>query len=176
MTLSLRRPQPAEAEAMARLHIACWRESYAGIVPAAALDAADPGERTARWQRSLADPDGFALAAFDGEEPAGFILARANGDPAIPGADGQVAALYVLKSHHRRGLGRNLLGAAARWWLARGGRSLGLGVLAANVDARRFYEAMGGRVAKTGTYNWGGHQLPDAIYVFDDLARLGDSL
>jgi ribosomal protein S18 acetylase RimI-like enzyme len=175
VSLTLRTPQLDEAEAIARLHIACWREAYDGIVPAAALAAADLAERTAKWQKSLADPDSFVLAAFDEQRPVAFILARPNRDPAIPGADAQIAALYVLKSHHRLRLGSRLMAAAARWWLARGGGSLGLGVLAANARAVAFYERLGGRVVKTGIYDWHGHKLPDAVYVFADLAALGRS-
>jgi GNAT superfamily N-acetyltransferase len=172
VSLALRAPVLDEAEAIARLHIACWREAYEGIVPAAALAAADVGERAAKWRRSLADPDSFVRAAFDDGSPVGFILARPNADPAIPGADGQVAALYVLRSHYRRGLGSRLMAAAAHWWQIRGGTSLGLGVLAANARAMAFYQRLGGRLAKTGIYDWNGHALPDVIYVFDDLTRL----
>lgn len=173
MNLVLRAPSLDEAEAMAALHIACWREAYAGIVPAEALAAADLDERTERWRKNLADPQSFVLGAYDDGTPVGFILARPNADPVIPGADGHIAALYVLKSHYRLKLGSRLMGAAARWWLARGGQSLGLGVLAANTRAMAFYERIGGRVAKRGTYLWDGrHPLADAIFVFENLTEL----
>lgn len=175
MKVTFRAPVIDEAEALARLHIACWREAYAGIVPDEALAAADLGERTQRWRKSIADPATFVLAAFDGETPLGFILARPNDDPAIPGADGQVAALYVLESHHRLKLGSRLIAAAARWWLTRGGTALGLGVLAENARAVAFYKRVGGRAVKRGTYNWAGHPLSDVIFVFDDLARLAEA-
>lgn len=176
MSLTLRAPSFDEAETMARLHIACWREAYAGIVPDEALAAADLGARTERWRKSLADPDSFALAAFSDETPVGFILARPNSDPAIIGADGQIAALYVLRSHYRLKLGSRLMAATARWWLARGGQSLGLGVLTDNARALAFYQRIGGRIAKRGTYMWDDrHPLADAIFIFDDLARLTSS-
>lgn len=172
MSLTLRVPAADEAEAIAHLHIACWREAYEGIVPADALAAADLSARTEKWRRNLTDGS-FALAAFDDETPVAFILARPNDDPAIPGADGQIAALYVLASHHRLKLGTKLMAAAARWWMARGGQSLGLGVLTDNSRAVAFYDRMGGRVVKRGIYRWDDrHPLPDAIFVFDDLARL----
>lgn len=168
----IRRPIPGEAEALARLHIRCWREAYAGIVPAALLASADLPSRIAAWQRHIGDPNRIVVAGFDGAEPAGLILAGANEDEALAGADGHVAALYVAASHQRLGLGRRLMGAAARAWLERGGTSITLGVLAENHNARRFYESLGGRLARTGTYAWEGHELPDAIYVFDNLAVL----
>ena len=172
MSLTLRAPVIDEAEAMARLHIACWREAYAGIVPAETLAAADLAQRSAVWRETIRDPDRFALAGFENQMPVAFILVRPNDDPAIIGADGQVAALYVLASHYRLKLGSRLLAAAARWWLTRGGTALGLGVLAANARAMAFYERMGGQVVKRGSFNWDGYELPDAKYVFDNLPQL----
>ena len=172
MSVVLRNPAIDEAEAIARLHIACWREAYPGIVPAAALAGADLGERTAKWRQSIADPDSFVLAVFDGGEPVAFILARPRSDADASAGDGEIPALYVRASHYRLKLGSRLMAAAAGWWLSREGRSLRLGVLAANVRAVAFYERLGGRVVKTGTYHWGGADLPDAIYVFDDLPAL----
>jgi hypothetical protein len=61
---------------------------------------------------------------------------------------------------------------AAQDWLAKGGHSLTVGVLAANAPARGFYESLGARHVKDGTYRWGGFDLPDVIYVFDGLAAL----
>ncbi len=157
---------------MARLHIACWREAYAGIVPADALAGADLDERSAKWRQSIADPASFVLGAFEGAEPVALILARPRSDPEASLGDGEIPALYVRASHYRRRLGSRLMAGAAGWWLGRGGHSLRLGVLAANARAVAFYERLGGRVVKTGTYRWGGAEIPDAWYLFEDLAAL----
>jgi len=175
VTILFRTPQFAEAEEMARLHIACWHEAYQGLVPDDTLAKADPVARIAMWQQRLGDKHGFVLAAYDGNAPIGFIMAGPNRDPAVPQADGHIAALYILKSHYRLGLGRHLMGKAAGWWLGQGGTSLGLGVLSGNARAMAFYSGMGGKIVKTGTYNWDGHELPDAIFLFDDLERLTSS-
>jgi ribosomal protein S18 acetylase RimI-like enzyme len=172
VSLDLRRPTDDEAEAIARLHIACWREAYAGIVPAAALTGADLGERAAKWRQSIADPDSFAFAAFDAVEPVGLVLAQPGSVPDAPDGEGAIAALYVRASHYRMKLGTRLMAAAARWWLSRDGRTLRLGVLAANPRAIAFYDRMGGHAVKTTTYPWGGADLPHLIYVFDNLAAL----
>ena len=52
------------------------------------------------------------------------------------------------------------------------GHALALGVLAENKRARLFYESLGGKLIKTGTYEWDGFPLADAIYNFDDLPAL----
>ena len=173
MTIRLARPLPHEAGDLAALHVACWREAYAGIVPQEILAPATASTRLAMWTAALANPDQIATAAYDGAEPVGFILAGPPLEPPFEGVDGQIPAFYIRASHYRRGIGRRLLADAAARWLARGGHSLTLGVLAGNVRARAFYEALGARLVRTGTYDWDGVPLPDAIYVFEPLEALG---
>ena len=174
MTIRIARPGRDEAAALASLHIRCWREAYGDLVPAQVLVNVDLEQRTAIWARALDDQDRIVLAAYDGEAPVGFIMAGPPTEHLFDGMDGHVSALYVAASHYRLGLGRMLLSAAAAQWLARGGKSLALGVMAANARARGFYDAAGGRVVSTGTYTWEGHSIPDAIYLFDDLETLAD--
>jgi len=168
----LRRPRADEAEAVARCHIACWREAYAAIVPAHILERAELGERTQRWQQHLADAELHVLAAFAGAECLGFILSGPPRDPSLPQDAGHVSALYVRERAQGRGLGRRFMAAAAADWQARGGRALAVGVLAENARARGFYEAMGGRLLHEGVWHWHGVALADAHYRYDDLAGL----
>ena len=171
MSASFRVPTVADAETIARLHVASWREAYAGIVPAAILDNVDIADRIARWGEYLAGEGVTFLAEVDGAA-AGFIRAGVPEEPMVAGADGHIFALYVLRRHHRRGLGGQLLGLAARAWLARGGAALSVGVLTGNLPAKAFYERLGARFVRAETYVWDGHELPESIYVFEDLTGL----
>jgi ribosomal protein S18 acetylase RimI-like enzyme len=167
------RPDGNLAEELARVHIACWCEAYHAIVPASVLQAAELEQHITKWQGFLADPERIIYAASTEENAvAGFVSAGPPSEILFDGMDGHVAALYILESFHRQGLGRRLLGAAAKQWLSRGGHSLALGVLAENHQARRFYESLGAKLVRTGTFEWYGHPLPDAIYVFENLAEL----
>lgn len=164
-------PTVADAADIARLHVASWREAYAGIVPQAVLDNVDMADRIARWQEHLAGEGVTFLAEMDGEA-AGFIRAGRLAEPLVARADGHIFALYVRERYHRRGIGRGLLGRAAAEWRGRGGRALSVGVLTANTRAVAFYEALGARFAMADTYRWDGYDLPESIYVFSDLAEL----
>lgn len=110
-----RMPTVADAEAIARLHVASWLETYAGIVPASVLDNVDVEDRIARW-RGYLDGDGVTVLAEVEGAAAGFIRAGALPEPLVDGADGHIFALYVLRRHHRQGIGRRLLGLAAKAW------------------------------------------------------------
>lgn len=171
MTADYRVPTLADAEAIARLHVASWREAYAGIVPSSILDTIDTDDRIARWREHLAADGVTVLAEVDGVA-AGFIRAGALSEPMVAGADGHIFALYVLRRHHRQGIGRRLLGLVAREWLARGGRALSVGVLTENAPALAFYQGVGASFAQAETYCWDGHELPESIYVFHNLQEL----
>ena len=157
---------------MAALHVQCWREAYSEIVPRELLATFSAEKRIPLWEKVIPDLERFALAAFDGDAPVGFVISGPGAERYIEDQDGNLDTIYIAASHYRRGIGRELLARAAQDWLARGGRTMTVGVLAQNLRARSFYESQGAKLAKLTTYNWDGHVLPDAIYVFEDLKRL----
>jgi ribosomal protein S18 acetylase RimI-like enzyme len=83
-----------------------------------------------------------------------------------------VSTLYVLRSAQRLGLGRRLLGAAARVLQANGADALTLWVLDGNRPARAFYERLGGvETAQRPVRGWGGG-LRESAFRWDDIASL----
>ena len=47
-----------------------------------------------------------------------------------------------------------------------------MGVLTQNAPALAFYQGVGARFVRHETYRWDGHDLPESIYIFKDLAAL----
>ena len=170
--LIYRRPEPHEAEGMASLHVQCWREAYAEILPAELLATFSAEKRLPLWQKVIPDEARFVLAAFDLSQPVGFVISGPSNERYIEDQDGNLDTIYIAASHYRKGIGRELLCRAAEDWQQRGGRTMTVGVLAKNIRARSFYESQGAKLAKLTTYIWDGHELPDAIYVFEDLKSL----
>jgi ribosomal protein S18 acetylase RimI-like enzyme len=167
--ITYRRPSPDEADAMAAFHVACWRESYADILPGTLMTSLVPSMRLTMWQSLPGNRERFVLTAWTEDLPIGFVISGPDPSPQAARTTGHIYGLYVARSQHRKGLGATLLKAAADDWLSRGGQTMTVGVLAANAPARSFYEAMGARVLRTGTYDWDGHQLAHVIYVFETL-------
>jgi ribosomal protein S18 acetylase RimI-like enzyme len=168
-----RRPLPAEAETFASLHVQCWKESYRGIVPDTLLDAAQPRDRYEMWHNIVVNPRRIVIGTWVEGVPAGFVVAGEPHQRILENEDGQLAALYILKRYHRMGIGSALVQQAAAQWRAMDGTSMSIGVLAANMNARAFYESLGAKLVRTGTYNWSGHEMPDCIYIWRDLAKIG---
>jgi ribosomal protein S18 acetylase RimI-like enzyme len=135
---------PADAEALARTHVAAWRETYRGLLPDGYLARMSEALHARRFARSLLQPgpDEVTLAAADRSGIVGYAEAGPS-RRRTPG-EAEVATLYVLREAQGYGLGRRLLTQAARALAARGARALVISVLAANAPARRFYEHLGG--------------------------------
>lgn len=134
--------RPEEARAIAEAHVASWRETYSGLLPDRVLDSLSVPERAALWRRVM-DGGGWVIAARDGGRIVGFASGGAARDADAGPRDGEIIALYLLRSHHGRGHGRALFQAACRRLARDGFRSLRLWVLAGN-PTRGFYGHLGG--------------------------------
>ena len=171
MEITYRKPSPAEADTFAALHVKCWKESYRGFVPDHLLDSAKPEDRFAMWRDITVNPRRIVIAGYDGVQPIGFTVAGEPHERNLDDEDGQLASLYILKSHQRLGIGRELVSRAASHWLTIGGQSMSFSVLAGNITAIKFYEALGAVLIKDDVFDWSGTSLPTKIYIWRNLAK-----
>ena len=163
---------PADIDAIARVHVQAWRESYIGLVPPEAFEHHSLETRIAQWRLTLSDADRSTLACEDEGAIRGFV----SGGPIKwtgLSTDSEVASLYLLDAVKRRGIGGTLFRQFMSVLARRGFASCGLWTLTNNVAARRFYEAMGGRADATRLDQRGGTAFEDIAYIWDDVARLG---
>jgi ribosomal protein S18 acetylase RimI-like enzyme len=158
---------PQDARAIAAVHVATWRDAYAGLMPDDLLDGLDVDERAETWRGRLGVlPDLVFVFVFalDGEVR-GFV----SGGPSRDGrAGGEVYAIYVDPGAQGRGAGRLLLEAAAGQLAGSGFAEASLWVLASNRAARGFYESQGWRPDGTEqpwTYHGVGEGLVEVRYV-----------
>lgn len=160
---------PADADAIIALHVASWRATYRGILPDAFLAAPLEAALGAKWRDLFARglPPGALLVAEDSAGLAGFVAAWRRP------AGAEVDNLHVRPGLHGRGLGRRLLGEAARRLHAMGCRAAWLEVLEGNDAALRFYTRLGGRAGPLTTAPLHGlPAIPERRVAFDDLDAL----
>ncbi|HYT69935.1 MAG TPA: GNAT family N-acetyltransferase [Gemmatimonadales bacterium] len=142
--MSHRRAGVADAEAIARLHIASWRAAYRGLLPDAFLDSQDLAERTDMWRGKLTDSSTTVLVA---EAAAGMLGFCACGPSHDPDADTstvwEIYNLHVTPDLRGGGIGGRLFDAAVSLGLQHGARDLTLWVLHGNSPAERFYQHKG---------------------------------
>lgn len=122
-----------DEDLIASLKIACWREAYPGILPQNILDGLDLRRSTMEWAHALRG--GIAWIAEQAGSPVGF--GHSSGD--------EVTTLYVRKTDHRHGVGRELLRHCFDEIACLGHDTAQLWVLEENERARYFYERMGGK-------------------------------
>lgn len=178
MDFTLRPATAADAESLARIHVAGWQESYGGLVDQAFLDSLDVARRTENWRGWLADGSTHVILAENEHGPAGFVSAGPLRTPP-PGMSmirplytAEIYALYLMPDQIRKGLGTQLMAAAATEMKARKHKSLCLWVLEGNKRAIAFYKARGGQKCGTKTVDIGGKMLPEAAFGWRDTAPL----
>ena len=141
--MKLRTATPADAPAIAEIHVATWRAAYRGLMPDDFLAALSVDERTQMWRNALSrpNPSRLTVAEFDGVL-GGFCVYGPTRDDWAP----DVAEIYALNIHPdrwRHGAGRALCEEAYGEAAARGHTSITLWVMAGNASAQRFYERLG---------------------------------
>ena len=163
---------PSDAEELARVHVASWRETYRGLLPDAFLARMSEPGFARRFRRALTEPgDGITLAAAN----RGGLMGYAQAGPSRYGVAGEaeIATLYVLRQAQGQGLGVRLMADTARALAARGWTSLMISVLRDNIPARGFYEHLGGEPeAARQERGPGGALLYEVAYRWPDIRML----
>jgi len=141
-TVRLRAARPDDLDAVATLFLACWRVSYAGVLPDAVVALFDEAGARALWQRALESPlPGSSGIVAEGPDGVAGII-RLGTDPDEPVA-GHVFSLYVDPAAQGLGIGGRLLREAMRQFHDAGRTEATLWVFAANAAARGFYARHG---------------------------------
>lgn len=172
--IKLRRAGPDDADRIAEVHIAAWRETYPGMIPPEKLAALDRDEWAQRWRVDLedGDPATAAFLALDRDGPAGFGLCRRQrSEKLLPlGFSGEITSLYLLRRIQRRRAGRRLLAEMAAHLLGQGCGSAAVWVFRDAAHARAFYAAHGAEpTGVAGVWEIYGMVLPDMAYGWRDL-------
>ena len=171
----IRRATADDAEAFEHVRIGTWQSTYRGLLPGAILDGMRPNvERREERLRELSEsPAEFCFVAEIAGEVVGFAIGcpERTGDPTYKG---EVAAIYVLPAHQRKGLGRALIRESVRELAAHGMTSLLIWVLRENRIGRAFYERLGGVARREKPVDMQG--IPpghvEVAYCWDDTAAL----
>ena len=117
--------------AIARVHIEADWDTYSALFGSEAY-ALQPAETVLRWRRALHNGDTLLVASDSGEIVG---LGHAQGD--------RIGALYLLRSHQRKGIGSALLSGLLSTLSKRGIDEARFDVVAKNKNAIAFYRSRG---------------------------------
>jgi ribosomal protein S18 acetylase RimI-like enzyme len=165
--MNFRRAEACDADRIAQLHAESWRRTYRGMMRDEFLDGDVLTNRCDAWRDLMATLSGekLVLLAEDGKSLAGFICVTGDQD-VLWGS--YIENLHVADAYMRRGVGRALMGHAAKWLRDSYTRSsVYLWVMRANGGARRFYETLGAsNVGERSLLDPGGGSALNCRYVW----------
>ena len=145
--VELRDATPADAHALATVHVASWRAAYRGLMPDEVLAGLSVPEREQLWSDRLTAQEArtSVVVATDAGRVVGFAAA---GPPLVPTdrADSTLGVLYALyldPDRWGRGIGTPLHAAALDRLVTHSFTHAGLWVLDGNLRALRFYHRHG---------------------------------
>jgi len=169
----IRDAQAGDATAIARVHVASWQSTYAGMLPANYLTGMSLRGAEARWRGSLPDrgPGSGTLVAVDEDGAVAGFCSFGPQRRGIDGFAGEVYALYLHDDARGRGMGRLLMAASAERMLAGGFRSGLVWCLSTN-PTRWFYERLGGVRVADRPGRFAGMDIVELAYGWRDLVPL----
>jgi L-amino acid N-acyltransferase YncA len=173
--MDIRPAQRSDASGIARVHVDCWRSTYAGLVPQAHLESLSHQQREKDWDCWLA-PSGtiHVFVAVEGSQIAGFASAgRYRGTNQDFKAE--LYAIYLLAEHQRKGIGSRLMRGVMEKLVQEHMTSMVAWVLALN-PARGFYEKLGGKPIAEKMVMVGGSKLPAVAYGWRDVSKVLERL
>ncbi len=142
-TIDIRAATSVDASAIAEIHVASWRATYPGIMPASYLAGLSVEQRTIAWRDVLDAGRPRVALAFTEGEPRGWIAYGPTRDSDKDPAWGEIEAIYLHPSHCDLGIGAALVAHARRSLHDAGHRWVSLWVLVENRRAKAFYEREG---------------------------------
>jgi L-amino acid N-acyltransferase YncA len=177
----IRPAAPADAPAIAQIHVDTWRDTYTGLMPEQYLiSRLDLARREGEWQSKLSRRSeseagvGWPVVAVVGDA----VVGVAHGGPnrgTEPAYDGELYLIYIRREAQRWGLGRRLTAAVVADLVGRGLSSMIVWVLADN-PSRLFYEALGGIVVGSKDVAVDTAVLKETAYGWPRLSTLQERL
>ena len=161
----IRQAAQEDARQIADILVEDWKMAYRGIIDDDYLDSMSVEER---YQRELHRYQVYRVAAVE-KEILGFTWNEmTDGED----SDCEIIAIYIRYSKRKGGIGKVLFKDSVDLFRTAGRKRMIIWCLRGNVEARKFYEKMGGTVYKTGTHRWGSREydMVSYLYLLDGLS------
>lgn len=165
--MKIRKAVVEDSTDIARVHVNSWRTTYQGIVPSIFLESLDMKVREARWKKGLEAGNSIFVAENNKNEIVGFANGGKNRSEDLP-YDGELYAIYLLESAHRKGAGKQLLCNVAKELKDEGFHSMLVWVLNGN-PADQFYLHFNPSLVTEKEISIGGEMLLETAYGWNEI-------
>lgn len=165
ITAETRPAKPEDANAIAQVHEASWKNAYAGIVPYSAL-ARMISRRDVKWWANAIRKSTLVLVIEMEGDIVGYATMGPNRVSTFP-HEGEVYEIYLLPEYQGVGLGSRLFSDAVAELKKRGYNGVVVWVLADNEPALSFYKNAGGRAIAQGSEHFDDKKLMKTAFVWN---------
>jgi diamine N-acetyltransferase len=165
----LRTATTLDAPFISNVVVSAWQDAYKDFLPPGFLWslAQNPHHDARSWQHRVSEPGSTTWIISDDGNDAG-VMRLIIGASSIPGTEGQLTTLYLLKQARGRGLGSEALAFARAEAARRAPGCMGVCVLAGNNAGQRFYERWGARrIGQRVAFRLDDQPIIDILYRFD---------
>ncbi|MEF2093259.1 GNAT family N-acetyltransferase [Bacillus sp. CFBP9009] len=165
----IRQATVADAEAIAIVHVDCWRTTYKEIMPSDFLDNLSYEKRKDIWIKNINRDENYVYVAENNEgKIVGFIDGGKRDTNQVENS-GDLTAIYILENFQRMGIGKKLIKELFFKFEELGFKTIFVEVLEDN-ESRYFYEAFGAELLKTEKIKMAGAELNLLVYEWKDIS------
>ena len=165
MDYDIRLAIEADARKLAEVKLACWETTYRGIYPDSKFDNYDVDKNEEKFKDIINREDIDLYVVIVEGNIVGYMSC---GVPIRPYSDyeQEIGLLYILKEYRGNGIGKTLFELACEMFKIKGYDRFFISCNKYNEPARKFYEAMGGKLVDEEVDNE-DRSLPQVKYHYD---------
>ncbi|MEQ1754046.1 MAG: GNAT family N-acetyltransferase [Micropepsaceae bacterium] len=168
--IGIRMARPSDAAGIAGIYVDSWRETYAGILPTAALARMSKPDQEKAWDRTIQHASlrcPVFVASDVGSTLFGFASAGPNRDRSLA-YDAEIYTLYVAPGFTGQGIGTAMMSSVFRLLSKAPCKGMVIWALAEN-PSRFFYEAMGGKLIAERRHPVWGATYREVAYAWETM-------
>jgi len=163
--INIRNARESDAQGIADVHDAAWRDAYRGIIPGRELEKMIARRGPQWWHLAIVRKSRLVVLDFD-ETIGGYASYGRNRVPSMPyGAE--IFELYIAPEFQGLGFGRRLFEAARHDLNDHGYSSVIVWAMADNERAIAFYERLGGRLVREAQERFGPEMRTRVAFAFE---------
>lgn len=163
--ITVRNAREGDAQSIADVHDAAWRDAYRGVIPGRELERMIARRGPRWWQSAIKRGSHLLVLDFD-ETIGGYTSYGRNRVPSLR-YGGEVFELYIAPEFQGLGFGRRLFELARKDLAEHGYSSFVVWALADNERAVAFYRRLGGRHIREAQERFGSETRARLAFAFE---------
>jgi ribosomal protein S18 acetylase RimI-like enzyme len=163
--VTIRTARETDAEGIAEVHDAAWREAYFGLIPGQELEKMIARRGPQWWLSAIRRGSRLAVLDYD-ETIAGYASYGRNRVRSLP-YEGEIFELYMAPQFQGLGFGKRLFDSALQDLVEHGYSSMIVWALAGNDRAIAFYRRLGGKLVRETHERFGGETRARVAFAFE---------